>query len=40
MRKNHPDRVAELDPEFQTLAEDKSKRLNNARAEGLRRFEN
>jgi hypothetical protein len=40
MRKNHPDRVAELDHEFQTLAEDKSKRLNNARAEGLRRFEN
>ena len=39
MRKNHPDRVAELDPEFQTLAEDKSKRLNSAREEGLRRFE-
>jgi DnaJ-domain-containing protein 1 len=39
MRKNHPDRVAELDPEFQTLAEDKSKRLNIAREEGLRRFE-
>ena len=39
MRKNHPDRVAELDPDFQTLAEDKSKRLNSARAEGLRRFE-
>jgi hypothetical protein len=39
MRKNHPDRVAELDPEFQALAEDKSKRLNSAREEGLRRFE-
>jgi DnaJ domain len=35
MKKNHPDRVAELDPEFQALAEERAKRLNAARAEGL-----
>jgi hypothetical protein len=39
MRRNHPDRVAELDPEFRMLAEERSKRLNRAREEGLRRFE-
>src|SRR5262249_20931842 len=39
MRRNHPDRVAELDPEFRMLAEERSKRLNKAREEGLRRFE-
>jgi DnaJ-domain-containing protein 1 len=39
MRRNHPDRVAGLDPEFRMLAEERSKRLNQAREEGLRRFE-
>jgi hypothetical protein len=39
MRRNHPDRVADLDSEFRMLAEERSKRLNHAREEGLRRFE-
>jgi hypothetical protein len=36
MTKNHPDRVAELDAEFRVLAEERSKRLNAAREDGLR----
>lgn len=35
MTRNHPDRVAELDPEFRALAEQRTKRLNAAREEGL-----
>ena len=34
----HPDRVAALDPEFQALAEQKTKRLNAAREEALCRL--
>lgn len=33
----HPDRVAELDADFQALAEEKAKAINAARAEGLKR---
>jgi hypothetical protein len=36
MRKNHPDRVAELDREFQVLAAERTTTLNAAREEGLR----
>jgi DnaJ-domain-containing protein 1 len=35
MTRNHPDRVAQLDPEFRALAEERTKRLNAAREEGL-----
>jgi hypothetical protein len=35
MMRNHPDRVAEMDEEFQELAETRAKRLNRARDEGL-----
>jgi hypothetical protein len=38
LTRNHPDRVAELDPEFQALAEERTKRLNAAREEGLNRY--
>ena len=38
MKRNHPDRVAELDPEFQTLAHKRAKALNDAREEGLRKY--
>jgi DnaJ domain len=38
MKKNHPDRVATLDPEFQALAEERTKRLNAAHEEALRRL--
>ena len=37
MKKNHPDRVAELDVEFRELAERRAKMLNAAREEGLNR---
>ena len=33
LTRNHPERVAELDPEFQALAEERTKRLNAAREE-------
>jgi hypothetical protein len=36
MKRNHPDRVADLDQEFQNLANERTKRLNWARAEGLK----
>jgi len=36
MKRNHPDRVADLDAEFQVFAERRMQRLNEARREGLR----
>lgn len=35
MKRNHPDRVADLAPEFRALAEQRATRLNVAREEGL-----
>jgi len=37
LKKNHPDRVADLDPDFQALAEERAKMVNAAREEGLRK---
>ena len=36
LKKTHPDRVADLDTAFQTLADERTKKLNAARDEGLR----
>jgi len=36
VQKNHPDMTARLDPEFQKLAERRTKEINGAKAEGLR----
>jgi hypothetical protein len=38
VKKCHPDLVAGLDPDFRTLADEKAKALNAARAEGLSRY--
>jgi hypothetical protein len=35
VQKNHPDRVADLDLEFKVLADQRTKKLNNARDQGL-----
>jgi hypothetical protein len=35
VQKNHPDRVADLDLEFRILADQRTKKLNNARDQGL-----
>jgi hypothetical protein len=35
VQKNHPDRVADLDLEFKILADQRTKKLNNARDQGL-----
>jgi DnaJ-domain-containing protein 1 len=35
VQKNHPDRVANLDLEFKILADQRTKKLNNARDQGL-----
>jgi hypothetical protein len=37
VRKNHPDRVADLDPAFKVMANERTRILNAARAEGLQR---
>lgn len=37
VKKNHPDRVADLDPEFKSLANERTKGLNAARDQGLGR---
>jgi hypothetical protein len=36
IKRSHPDKVADLDPEFRALAEQRAKRLNAAREEALR----